>query len=109
MRALRGPAFRGRSMRATGPASENLHKSGHKPASFDYLVSSYEQTGRHRQAERLGSFQVDGRFIFCRRLYRQVGGLLAAQDTVDIGRRLPILSDEIGAVGHETTGRDERT
>src|SRR5204863_8011733 len=34
------------------------------------------------------------------------GGLFAAQDAVDIGRRLAKLVDPIDPVGHEATGRD---
>ena len=46
--------------------------------------------GRHVEAERLRGLEVDGHFELGRRLHRQVGGLGAAQDAVDIGRRLPI-------------------
>ena len=48
-------------------------------------------------------------FVLGRRLHRKVGGLGAAQDAVDIGRRLPKHVDVVGAVGHETTIRDKST
>src|SRR5215467_2430372 len=38
-----------------------------------------------------------------------VSNLVAAQDAVDIGRRLPIHVDVVGPVRHETTGGDEQT
>jgi hypothetical protein len=77
--------------------------------SFDHLIGGHEQAGRHGQAERLRRFEVDDRFELGRRLHGKVGGLVAAQDAVDIGRRLPIQVDEVNPVGHETTCYDERT
>src|SRR5262245_21462267 len=77
--------------------------------SFDHLVGGHEQAGWYRQAERLRRFEVDDRFELGRRLHRKVGGLVSAQDTVDIGRRLPIDVDVVGPIGHETTGGDEQT
>src|SRR2546421_7171400 len=44
-----------------------------------------------------------------RSLHRQVGGFVAAQDAVDIGRRLPNRVDVVDPVGHETAGVDELT
>ena len=61
------------------------------------------------EAERLRGLEVDDRFVLGRRLHRKVGGLGAAQDAVDIGRRLPKHVDAVGPVGHETAGRDELT
>ena len=49
-----------------------------KTKSLDHLVGGHEQAGRYGQAERLRRFEVDGRFEFGRRLYRKVGGLVAA-------------------------------
>src|SRR5262249_54260001 len=44
-----------------------------------------------------------------RHLYRKVGGIVAAQDAVDIGRRLPEHVDWVDPVGHETPIRGEQT
>ena len=41
------------------------------------------------EAERLSRFEIDHRFVLGRRLHRKVGRIGAAQDAVDIGRRLP--------------------
>ena len=76
---------------------------------FDHLVGGYEQAGRDRQAKRLRRFEIDHRFKFGRRLHRQIGGLVAAQDAVDIGRRLAKHVGEVDSVGHEPASRDERT
>src|SRR5262245_4714965 len=77
--------------------------------SFDHLIGGKEQPGWHGQAERLRRFEVDDRFELGRRLHRKVGGLVSAQDAVDVGRRLPIDVDVVGPIGHETTGGDEQT
>ena len=46
-------------------------------------------------AERLGGLEVDDKLVLGRRLHRQVGGLLALEDAVDIAGRAPVLVDEI--------------
>src|SRR5262249_56460611 len=52
--------------------------------SFDHLIGGKEQAGWHGQAKRLRRFEVDDRFELGRRLHRKVGGLVSAQDAVDI-------------------------
>ena len=66
----------------------SMPQGGHPP-SFDQLVGGHEQTRRHSQAERLSRFEIDHRFVLRWRLHRKVGRIGAAQDAVDIGRRLP--------------------
>ena len=39
-------------------------------------------------------------------LHRQVGGLLALEDAVDVAGRTPVLVDEIGSIGDQAAGRD---
>ena len=58
-------------------------------------------TIRDFQAERLGGLQVDHQFELCRRLDRQVGRLLAAQNAVDIGRRAAERIDIVRPVGQQ--------
>src|SRR5438309_304014 len=77
--------------------------------SLDHLVGSYKQAGWDGQAKHLRRFEIDHRFKFGRRLHRQIGGLVAAQDAVDIGRRLAKHISEVDSVGHEPASRDERT
>src|SRR5262249_52658087 len=50
--------------------------------------------------------EVDDRFEPCRRLHGKMGWLVAAQNAVDIRRRLAKQVDEIISEGHEPTGRD---
>ena len=39
---------------------------------------------RHFEAERLGSLEIDYKLVLGRRLYRQVGRLLALEDAIDV-------------------------
>ena len=54
-------------------------------------------------------FRVEDRFVLDGRLHRKFGGFVAAQDAVDVARRLPKHVEEVGSVGHETTGGDHVT
>src|SRR5262249_32750810 len=78
-------------MSASPLKADNLHtisanplsaRKGHmqrsKTKSLDHLVGGHEQAGRYGQAERLRRLEVEGRCEFGRRLYRKVGGLVAA-------------------------------
>src|SRR5262245_14742577 len=53
-------------------------------SSFDHLVGAGEKSRRNRQSKRLRSDQVDDQVEFDRLLDRQVRGLCAAQNLVDI-------------------------
>ena len=46
----------------------------------------------------MGGFEVDYQVILGRLMHRQIGGLFALEDTVDVAGRLPILCDEISPV-----------
>jgi hypothetical protein len=63
---------------------------------------------RHGEANRLGGLQIEDRRVFGRRLYRQIGCLLALENAIDIASREPALLGDVGSVGRETTVSDER-
>ena len=46
-------------------------------------------------------------FVLGRRLHRQVGGLLALEDAIDVAGRAPVPVDHIGPIGDQTASGDE--
>src|ERR1035438_88801 len=58
--------------------------------SFDHLVGDGEQPGRQREAERLGSLEVDDQLEFDRLHDRQIGGLLALEDPPGVDSPLAV-------------------
>src|SRR5215467_14916188 len=60
----------------------------HTGSLFDHLVGGDQQPRWHRKTKRLCRFDVESRYKFGRRLYREVGRLGAAQNAVHVVRRL---------------------
>jgi hypothetical protein len=60
---------------------------------FDHLVGGGQQRLRHSEAERLAGLEVDHQLVLGRCLYREIGGLLALEDAIDISGRPPVLVD----------------
>src|SRR6267378_6972118 len=71
---------------------------------LDHLISPQQQRRRDREAERLGSFEIDYELELRRLLDRQVGWLGAFEDSVDVSRRLPELTREARPERQQTAG-----
>ena len=68
--------------------------------SFDHLVGAREQRGRHFKAEALRRLEVDRKLVLGRRLYRQLGWLLALEDAIDVAGSLPVNADWVWRSDH---------
>jgi hypothetical protein len=51
---------------------------------LDQLIGALLELKRNVEPERLGSLEIDYELVFCRLLERQIAGLFAAQDAVNI-------------------------
>src|SRR5215813_15283258 len=74
---------------------------------FDHLVGAGEERRRYGEAERIRRFEIDRQVVLGRRLYRQVGGLLALEDAVDVARGMLVLVDVISPIGDQAAAGDE--
>ena len=54
---------------------------------FDLLISAKQYRWGYGKAERLGGLEVHGHLKFCRKLHREIAGLLAPQNAIHIGGR----------------------
>ena len=63
---------------------------------------------RYREAKHLSGFEINSEPGLGRCLHRKLGGLLALEDTIDVGSGLPKLVDNIRTVGDQATigGKD---
>jgi hypothetical protein len=62
---------------------------------LDHLIGKGEQLRGNFEAERLSSGQIDDQIELGRRLHRQVCGLLALEDAIDVVGRAAVLVDRI--------------
>jgi len=71
-------------------------------ALFDHLVGAGEEGFWDAQAQCLGGVEVDSHIKLARLLNGQIGGLLAAQYSVYVRRRLSEMVDVIRPVRNQT-------
>src|SRR6202048_3502687 len=67
-----------------------VHRSKPRTDLLNDLISPRKQRGRHIEPEGLRGFQVNHQLVFGRRLDREVGGLLALEDAIDVAGRPPV-------------------
>ena len=70
--------------------------SATKGSLFDHLVGASEHRVRHGETKRLGRLQINRQIVLGWRLHRQVGRLLALENTIDVISRAPVLVECIG-------------
>ena len=66
---------------------------------FDHLVGAGEHRRWNFEAKRFGGLEVEHKIGLGRRLHRQIGGLLAFEDAIDVAGRAPVWLDRIRAIG----------
>ena len=78
-----------------------------KTSLFNHLVSGVEHRLRYGQVKRFGGFAIDSELGFRGLLERQVGWLLAFQNTTSVDADNAIGVGKIRSVTHQPAGRDK--
>jgi hypothetical protein len=89
------------------PASENLHKTGSPAPSLDDFVGGGQQRRRNGEAEGFGGLQIDDQLETRGLLDRQIAGLCAFQDVVDIADRAAEIIEKIRSIRQQQAVRDQ--
>src|SRR4029453_14451052 len=78
-----------------------------RSALLDHLVRPLKERRRDRQAQGLDSLEVDDQFDFRNLLDRQVGRLLALEDTAGVDANQTVPFRQTATVAHHSTGGGE--
>src|SRR5258708_39954124 len=76
------------------------------PFLIDHLRGSRQQSWGDRQVESLRRLEIDNQFVVSRSLNRQVGRLLALQDTINITSYASELFDSTRPIGDQAAESD---
>src|SRR2546425_1551714 len=68
---------------------------------LEHLISSAQNRLRNRETQRLRGLEIDGELEGGRTFDRQVAGLGALQDPINVARGAPEHRVDVGAIGHE--------
>jgi hypothetical protein len=71
---------------------------------LDYFVDAGQHDRRNIEVERPGGFEIESYFLLRRRLYGQIGRLLAVEDAVDVTGCAMKLIEVVNPVGDEPAG-----
>src|SRR5215472_13662537 len=78
---------------------------GPSTPSFNHLVGEREQRRGYVETERPRGLEIDDKVVLGWLLYRQVGGLLALEDAIDIAGRA---AEQVDVVRATTSSRRQR-
>ena len=77
-----------------GPIADSY--GAQKESLFDHFVGGLLKMHRHVETQSFGRLEIDDGFVFGRHLHRQIGGLLALEDAIDVAGRLSVLVTKSG-------------
>src|SRR5215475_2415719 len=79
------------------------------PALFKNLGGAGEDRIRYRDADPLSGIKIDHKLVLGRRLYRQIGWLLALEDAIDIASGASVVIEPVRPVRDQAASGDKST